>query len=179
MVIKERKGPRHKEPGLSEQVAVGRIIAPTGVKGRVKVQILTDFPERFSSNQRVFLRREPLVIEDARLYKAFAILKFKGLDRVEDVEGLKGLLLTIPEAEVRPTTEGQYYQFQILGLEVWTETGERWGKVTEILTLPGNDVYVVQGSRGEVLIPAVEDIVRCVDIKNHRIIIRPMEGLGF
>jgi 16S rRNA processing protein RimM len=83
----------------------------------------------------------------------------------------------VPEDELRPLGEGQYYHFQILGLEVRTTAGEVLGRVEQIISTGSNDVFVVRGPRGEVLIPAVDDVVKSVDPAAGRIEVEVVEGL--
>ena len=78
---------------------------------------------------------------------------------------------------LRPLPPGQYYQFQLMGLEVWTSDGKRLGQVAEILPTGSNDVYVVQGEDGELLIPAIEDVVKSVGLETGRITVELIEGL--
>jgi 16S rRNA processing protein RimM len=73
--------------------------------------------------------------------------------------------------------EGQYYTFQLIGLDVVTTEGKRIGQITDIMSTPSNDVYIVEGKRGEILIPAIEDVVKSIDLKKGKIVIEAIEGL--
>ena len=90
---------------------------------------------------------------------------------------VQGQPVEIHYSQVYSLPEGQHYQFQLIGLEVWTSQGELLGEITEILTTPGNDNYVVKGDRGEVLIPAIEDVVKSIDLNKGRIVIEAIRGL--
>ncbi len=160
-------------------LVIGKIVAPWGVKGEVKVAIETDFPERFNRLKRVYLGEKAVscVLEKARLHKGHALLKLGGCDDRNAAEKLRGQLVQIPIEEAMPLGEDEYYVYQIVGLDVWTTEGEHLGRVSEVLFTGANDVYVVQGERGEVLIPAIEDVVLEVDLAGGRLIVELLEGL--
>jgi 16S rRNA processing protein RimM len=158
---------------------IGVIIGPFGLDGHVRVYIFTDFPERFLETDEIRvgerLRRYP--VEEARLVRNEAILKLEGVDDAETAGNLKGEALRVPIAEAVALEEGQFYWHQVEGLEVVTEEGESLGRVGDILRTGANDVYVVTGPRGEVLVPAIASVVIKIDIKSGRIVIRPMPGM--
>ncbi len=160
-------------------LAIARIVAPSGIKGDVKAQILTDFPERFARLTTVFVGDGFAAYEvvSARVHRRMAYLRLKGCDSVEDAEKLRGQLVRIPVSEAMPLPADHYYWYQIFDLEVWTVSGDYIGKVVDILDRPANDVYVVRGPRGEVLIPAIEDVVKEIDLERGRMIIEPLPGL--
>ncbi len=165
--------------GYPKFVAIGKILEPWGDKGEVKVEILTDFPERFVSLERVYIGQiaRPLKVTKARLFKDHAILKLEGCESRAAASALRGQLLHIPIEELMPLGEGEYYEFEILGLEVWTEDGLNLGRVKEVIYTGANDVYVVEGSKGEILIPALDDVVLNVDLEAGKMIVRLPEGL--
>ncbi len=165
------------ETPASDFVAIGRVLAPWGNQGKVKIEVITDFPERFTPSARVCIDQEPATIESVHRQKGTAVIKLDTVNSREEAELLRGKLVEIPESELKPLPEGQYYQFQLIGLEVWTTQGELLGEVTEILSAPANDVYVVQGDAGENLLPAIEDVVKTVDLEKGRIVIEPIPGL--
>ena len=158
-------------------VAVGRIVGPWGLHGDLKVESLTDFPQRFAAGGRVCLGGVAYVIERCRWQRGHALLKLAGIDSTTAAEALRHRRLEVPEDELHPLGEGEYYHFQILGLEVRTTTGEVLGRVEQIISTGSNDVYVVRGPRGEVLVPAVDDVVKSVDPAAGRIEVEAVEGL--
>ena len=160
-----------------EFLIVGRILAPWGIKGEVKVEVITDFPERFAPRNFVYLDSRPFEIESCRPHKQFLVVKLAAIDSVEAAEQLRDCDLTIPRAELPELPEGQYYTFQLIGLVVVTKEGERLGQVADIMTTAGNDVYIVEGKRGDILIPAIEDVVKSIDLKKGTITIEAIEGL--
>lgn len=160
-----------------EFVAIGKITAPHGIRGEVKVLPLTDFPERFQAKQTVLLDgKQELIIESAKSHKQFVLLKFRGLSTMNDVEPLRGKLLKVHERDLVKLPEGHYYHFQLIGLEVFDIAGEYIGKITEILETGSNDVYVTQPASGRpILIPALRKVVKTVDLENGKMIVEMLE----
>jgi len=160
------------------QVAVGRVASPHGMRGDVKVVPLVDKHERLSRGRSVLLGGETRTVESVRWQKGMAYLKLSGIDGREAAASLRGLLLTVPEGELEPLPEGQYYRFQLIGLDVFNDSGERLGRVEEVLTTGANDVYIVRGGeRGEVLLPATRDVIKRVDLAGGRMLIEEVPGL--
>ncbi|MGA1875466.1 MAG: ribosome maturation factor RimM [bacterium] len=163
-------------------VHIGKIINTHGTRGEVKVYPLTDFPERYRSLKEVFLtttapESESLVIDKVRFQKGLIILKLRGYNTIDEAERLKGCAIGIPEDQVWPLGEDEYYYFQIIGLKVYTEAGLFLGTVESIFPTGSNDVYVVKKDRKEYLIPATKEVIREINLEAKRIIIHPREGL--
>jgi 16S rRNA processing protein RimM len=166
-----------KEPVPPEFLIVGYILAPWGLRGEVKVEVATDFPERLAPQKLVYLNARPLEIESCRPHKQHLVVKLATIDSVEDAEKLRGQDLTIPRSELYPLPEGQYYTFQLIGLKVVTTEGKTLGRITEIMATGSNDVYIVEGKRSEILIPAIEDVVKSIDLEKGKMVIEAIEGL--
>jgi len=160
-----------------EFITIGKIIAPWGIKGKLKVKVVTDFPQRFTPCSKIYINRQPMTINSTEWHKGKAIIKLNTIDSTEDAQRLRGQPIEIHYSQVYPLPEEQYYHFQLIGLEVWTTQGELLGTVTEILTADSNDNYVVHGAKGEILIPAIEDVIKSIDLNKGCIIIEPIEGL--
>ena len=160
-----------------EFIAIGKILAPWGVRGKLKVEVATDFPQRFAPSSKVYVSQRPVTIESTEWHKGKVIIKLSSIDNIKDAEKLRGQLVEIDYSQVYSLPEGQYYHFQLIGLEVWTTQGELLGNITEILTTPGNDNYVVSGAKGEILIPAIEDVVKSIHLNEGHMTIEPIEGL--
>lgn len=165
------------KPSDLEFITIGIIIAPRGTRGKLKVKVLTDFPQRFAPGSTVYLDRQPVTIDSATWHKGMVITKLRAIDSLEDAEKLRGKSVEIPHSQLQSLPEGQYYHFQLIGLEVWTTSDELLGKITGILTGESNDNYLVSSGRGEMLIPAIEDVVKSVDLSRGRLVIEPIEGL--
>jgi len=160
-----------------EFLTIGQILAPWGVKGKLKVKVITDFPQRFAPSSKIYINRQPMTIDSAEWHKGKAIIKLNQIDTIEAAQRLRGQPIEIHHSQAYPLPEGQYYHFQLIGLEVWTTQGKLLGNITEILTAESNDNYVVSGDKGEILIPAIEDVVKSIDLDSRRITIEPIEGL--
>jgi 16S rRNA processing protein RimM len=156
-------------------VAVGRIGAPWGVHGDVKVLPLTDFPERFQPGASLWVRGRRHEVRRSRWTGGLVYLGLSDIDSRDAAGELRGALLEVPEGDLTPLPEGQYYRFQIIGLEVYTPEGSSLGRVAEVLPTGSNDVYVIRGGPRELLIPAIEDVVKEVDLKGGRLVVEPPE----
>lgn len=166
-----------KKPDPPESLCVGRILTPWGIRGEVKVEVLTDFPERFAPRKIVYLNNRPLEIERCHPHKQHMVVKLATIDNIEAAENLRGQELTIPGSELHALPEGQYYTFQLIGLKVVTTEGKTLGRVTDIMLTASNDVYIVEGKPGEILIPAIEDVVKSIDLKKGKMVIEAIDGL--
>jgi 16S rRNA processing protein RimM len=166
-----------EESALPESLIVGHILGPQGTKGELKIRVATDFPDRFSPGREVYLDGRALEIESSRPHKQDVVLKLSGIDTRTDAENLRGGTLTVPRSELRSLPEGEYYAFQLVGIEVVTTAGAGVGRIIDIMMTAGNDVYVVQGERGEILIPAIEDVVKSIDLETGRMVIEAIDGL--
>lgn len=174
---RRRRSERTQKPAPLAFVRVGQALAAWGVGGGVKVEVLTDFPDRFRPGARVYVGGVAREVEEATWHQGYVLLKLRGIDGREAAEALRGLYLEIPVSEVRPLPEGTYYGFQIVGLEVVTAAGEALGRVVDVLGTGANDVYVVHGPRGEVLLPAIAEVVREIDVAGGQMVVELPPGL--
>ena len=161
----------------SDRVAVGRVVAPWGARGEVKVEVMTDFPDRFCPEEEVYIDGSPLTIERCRWHKGRAIVKLATIDSIETAEKIRGQFVEVPREQLRSLSEDEYYQFEIVGLEVWTTEGQFIGRVSRIIPTGSNDVYLVSWEGREVLVPAIEDVVKSVDVSGGRIVIEGIKDL--
>lgn len=163
---------------------VGKIVNTHGIRGEVRVISRTDFAEeryKIGNVLYIFMENKPPVevkVASHRVHKSFDLLTFEGYDNINLVEPFKGAMIKIPETQLQPLNEGEYYFHEIIGCTVVTEDGEPIGEIKEILTPGANDVWVVKRKKGgDVLIPYIDDVVKQVDIENKTITIHVMEGL--
>jgi 16S rRNA processing protein RimM len=163
---------------------VGRVSRPHGVRGELRVEIITEYPERLSLHADFYLAHpdSPTAVrcyrvEKVRIHRDVALLKLAGCDNRNTADELRGLLVQIPIEEAAPLEEGEYYFYQIIGVRVETEDGERLGQVVDVIETGANDVYVVRGPRGEVLLPAIEDVVLDLDLETKRMVVHLLAGL--
>ena len=160
-------------------LVVGYVRAPHGVRGDLRVQVLTDFPERFSPGAEIWLGQPPErhVVQEARMEEDQTLVKLVGLNDRNSVERFRGAYVLIPREKAMSLPEDTYYIHDIVGLEVWTDAGERLGIVAEVMELPANDVYVVDSPQGEILLPAIADVVLRVDLAAGRMTVHLLPGL--
>ncbi len=165
----------------TEWAAIGKIVAPFGVRGELKTFSLSDVPDRFAKLDRVYLSPDykTYTIEGIRPYKGtMVLLKLNGIDDATTAESLRGCELCIPESQLATLPSDTYYQHDILGLRVLTLDKREVGAITDIITTGGNDVYVVKATDGpQHLIPAIKDVVKQIDLIRRVMYIDPMEGL--
>jgi 16S rRNA processing protein RimM len=160
-------------------VAIARVLAPHGVRGELKCAVLTDFPRRFASTTRVLLgpQHQPFAVQRARLQGHFVLLKLDGIESRDDADRWRNALVEVPQAERVRLPRGHYRWEDILGLAVRTEEGEALGHVRDIIQTGANDVYVVDTDPGELLLPAIKDVVKRVDPANGEMVVRLLEGM--
>lgn len=161
---------------------IGKIVNTHGIRGEVKVKRISDFEERFTSGEKVYLETEteliPLTIAAHRVHKGFDLIQFEEFNNINDVEKYKGMMLQIKETQLTELTEHEFYYYEIIGCEVFTLDGELVGKVKEILAPGANDVWVVQRKgKKDALIPYIGQVVKEIDVQNKKVRIEPMEGL--
>ena len=160
------------------RIAVGRINAAWGLKGQVKVTPYTSNPRRLEIGATVLLHGRPVVITDHVEPYGYPILRFDGYQDRTGAEQLRGEIIEIDEADLPPPPEGEHYIHDLVGLEVITIEGERLGRLSAVLQTGANDVYIVerQGQR-DVLLPAIGDVIREIDLEGGRLIVDPLPGL--
>ncbi len=159
-------------------IAVGKAVAPHGVRGDVRVVPLTDYPERFQKTKEVRLEDgRILAVESAKFHKQFVLLKFRGLDDRDAVEFLRGKLLLVGRDDLVKLPAGHYFIFEIVGLKVYDEAGACLGTITDVLATGANDVYIAEKQPGEkpILIPAIKEVVRAIDLPGGRMTVRLQE----
>ena len=129
-----------------KKVVIGKISAPHGVRGEVRIVPLTDFPERFENLKTVFLEDDSkMELESVKFSNKFIIAKFKNINSRNDIEIFNGKLLMLNRSDIPSLPEGEYYNFDIIGLEVIDDKGSKLGKITDVLKTGSIDVYVVEG----------------------------------
>ncbi|TMF49581.1 MAG: 16S rRNA processing protein RimM [Chloroflexi bacterium] len=165
----------------TEWVTVGQVVALFGVRGELKVRLLTDIPNRFSELDAVYVGQQHTrhVIESVRPYKGeMIILKLANFDDANAAEALRNAELQIPLSKVAKLPPDSYYQHDILGLQVLTLGGKAVGTIVDIIVTGSNDVYVVKTLDGtQQLIPAIKDVIKQIDLIRRTMHIDPIPGL--
>jgi 16S rRNA processing protein RimM len=153
---------RDPDPGF---VAVGRVLAPFGLKGELKVQALTDNPARFAKGARLYAGRDEVTVADVRSASGALYLRLRGHSDRTAVERFRHAILQIPETELPALAKGEYYRFQLIGLRVVDASGVAIGTLDEVIETGANDVYRVRRADGtDLLIPALDDAVLNIDL---------------
>jgi len=165
-----------------DMALVGRIARPHGLRGQVVINPETDFvEERFAEGASMWTRSaagdEQLTVVSLRVQNGRPVVGFEGFSRVEDVERLAGLELRVPEETLQRLPPGTYYEHQFVGCSIETVAGEVVGTVAAVEGGAGATRLVMNGPRGEILIPLAVDICVEIDVGSKRIRINPPEGL--
>lgn len=165
----------------AEYITVGKILNTQGRAGAVRVLPLTEFPERFKVNSRVYVTlkgaRRLMTIESSVPHQKYIIIKFKEIPDMNAAEEIKGGLLEINRADLFSLPEDTYYIFDIIGLTVNDITRGSLGKITEVLQTGANDVYVVETGARPLLIPALKQVVKEIDLSGRSMVVDLPDGL--
>ncbi|MCI9068120.1 MAG: 16S rRNA processing protein RimM [Lachnospiraceae bacterium] len=167
---------------MVSEFRVGVISSTHGIRGEVKVFPTTDDPGRFRDLKQVTLvakrERRTLEMEKVRFFKQFVIVKFKGIDNINDIEPYRGAELWIDREQAVPLEEGEYFIADLVGLAVMTDEGERLGSLKEVIRTGANDVYEVLMENGKtVLLPVIPECVLDVDLEKGEVLVHVMDGL--
>ena len=167
---------------MEDLLQIGVITTTHGVRGDVKVFPTTDDPMRFKKLKQVILDtgKEQIELEfaGARFFKNLVILKFKGIDNINDVEQYRQKSLYVTRENAVPLGENEYFIADLIGLKVVSDEGEELGELSDVLQTGANDVYVVsKENTPDLLIPAIRDCIRQVDIENGTMQVHLLAGL--
>lgn len=165
-------------------LAVGLVVGVHGLRGELKVEPHTDFPERFAAGTRLWVGAdlEERKIVNARMHKTHLLLQINGINRREQAEALRGQWLFVTEAEAIALDQDSYWLHDIVGLTVQTVDGRELGEIVEVIVTGANDVYVVSPALGvnqgkELLLPAISEVIREVDLAANRMTVALLPGL--
>lgn len=167
---------------MEKMFQVGVISSTHGVRGEVKVYPTTDDVKRFKKLKEVILdtgrEKKTLEIESVKFFKQFAILKFKGIDNINDIEKYKGKSLFVDREHAVRLRKDEYFIADMIGMQVVTDDGEDFGTLKEVIETGANDVYIIDTKEhGEVLIPAIKQCILNVNVEQGIMQIHLMEGL--
>ena len=156
-----------------DRIVIGKIGAPHGVRGEMRVIPLTDFPERFQELEQVYVGDDLMQVEDCWYHKQFVIMKLKECPHREAAAELTGQLLYVDKSQAMPLEEGEYYTFDIIGLEAFDLEGNSLGHITEVLKTGSNDVYVAsrKGQAQQILIPALKAVVKEINLPEGKMVV--------
>jgi 16S rRNA processing protein RimM len=162
-------------------LVIGKILKAHGVRGEVRVLLHTDLPERFTWLEEVYVGErdpKPMTVEGVRFHKDLVLLKLAGVDYRDQVDAIKGELLQVPIENAIPLDEDEYFLFQLVGLDVYTEEGEHLGKLKDVIETGANNVFVVKGEgKKDILLPDTKEVITEIDFENGRLTVHLLPGL--
>ncbi len=161
---------------------IGQIVNTFGIKGMVKVKPFTDDVNRFDKLKEVYIKNNNNTkiyeIEEVKYHKNMVLIKFKGIDKVEQAELLRNSYLLISRDSVDELEEGKYYIVDLIGINVYTDEQVLLGTLDDIFNTGSNDIYVVKSKEGkQILLPAIGDVIKNIDIENKKMTVHLLPGL--
>jgi 16S rRNA processing protein RimM len=176
----EQKQTPGSPSGEPVHLVIGFIRRPHGVQGEMIMDLHTDFPERIKSGRKVLVgeKHQPLTFDTVRPHGDGLLVSFRGVDTPEDAGRFRNQWVYIKASEAPPLPEGQYYQYELIGLDVVDENGNPLGKLAEILETGANDVYLVRDEAGkEILLPVIPSVILNRDMERRLLTVHLLEGL--
>lgn len=172
-------------PSNPKYLLVGEILRPHGVRGELRMRVLTDYPERLARLKHIYVARSPESaeptphkIKHVRFHQDYALLTLADVPSRNEAELFRELFVLVDIEEAVPLEEDEIYLFQLIGMTVETDTGEQLGTISDVLETGANDVYVVDSPQyGEVLIPVTDETLINTDTDANRVIMKLPEGL--
>ena len=167
---------------MEKYLEIGQIVNTFGIKGQVKVVPFTDDITRFDELKEIYVEKKNELklfqIEQVNYKKNMVILKLKGIETVEEAEKLRNCYLKIDRKDAKKLPKDTYFIVDLLGLDVYTDEGKLLGKVDDIYNAGSSDIYVVKDELGkQILLPAIKDVLKEVDLENQKIIVHLIKGL--
>ena len=167
---------------MKEYFEIGQIVNTSGLKGILKIKPFTDDIKKFSNLKTIYIKTKSGLTEfkiaQVRYVKNMVMLKLAGIDTVEEAEKYRNLYIKILRDQEEELEEGSYYVVDILGCKVNTDANQELGKIVDVFQTGSNDVYVVKDEQGkQILLPAIKQVIKNVDIKNKIITVHLLEGL--
>ena len=167
---------------MQEYFEIGQIVNTFGVKGFVKVKPFTDDLERFEELESILVIKNKdmieMKIEEVKYQKNMVLLKLEGIDDMTMAEKYKGCYIKIHRKDARELEEGTYFIADILGSDVYTDTGDYLGKVDDIYNSGAQDIYVVKDELGkQILLPSIKEVILDIDIENQKVTVHLLKGL--
>ncbi len=161
-------------------LVIGKLLKPHGLRGDVRVRPLTDDTSRFSWLKQVYLGKDelrPLTVASIRFHKDVVLVKFEGLDGRDVVQHLHGQLLLVAKEDAIPLAEGEYYLYQLNGLDVYSDEDVYLGKLINVIETGANNVFEVKGEGKPILLPDIPDVIVDIDFENGRLTAHLLPGL--
>lgn len=167
---------------MQGNLEIGQIVNTFGIKGFVKVNPFVDDISRFDDLKKVYIKKQKVLkeleVEEVKYHKNMVLVKFKGIDKVEEAETLRNSYLEVDRENAIDLQEGEYFIADLLGLEVITDEGNTLGKLEDIFNTGSNDIYVVKDELGkQILLPAISEVIKEINLEEKKILVHLLEGL--
>ena len=167
---------------MVKYLEIGQIVNTFGIKGMVKIKPFTDDIKRFDKLKTIYIEKQKVKkeyqIEKVKYHKNMVLIKFKGIESIEQAEQLRQRYILIDREKEEPLEEGVYYIVDLIGLKVYTDDGKLLGKVDDIFNTGSNDVYVVKDELGkQILLPGIPEVLKDIDLENEKITVHLIPGL--
>ena len=167
---------------MTKYLEIGQIVNTFGIKGMVKEKQFTDDNKRFDRLEKVYIKNKEKLkeyqIEEVKYHKDMILIKFRGIENPEQANLLRNSYLMIDREEEKPLEEGTYYIVDMIGMDVYTDEGEKLGNIEDIFNTGSNDIYVVKSELGkQILLPAISDVVKNIDMENKKMVVHLISGL--
>ena len=167
---------------MTKYLEIGQIVNTFGIKGMVKVKPFTDDINKFDKFKKIYIKKEntkkEYQIEEVKYHKDMILIKFRGIENPEQANLLRNSYLMIDREEEKPLEEGTYYIVDMIGMDVYTDEGEKLGNIEDIFNTGSNDIYVVKNELGkQILLPAISDVVKNIDMENKKMVVHLISGL--
>ncbi|MCI8655551.1 MAG: 16S rRNA processing protein RimM [Clostridia bacterium] len=167
---------------MQKNLEIGQIVNTFGIKGFVKVVPYVDNIERYDELKKVYVKNRNAIteyeVEEVKYQKNMVLLKLKGIDKVEEAEKLKNAFLEVDRENAIELEEGEYFIADLIGIKVITDEGKELGKLEDIYNRGSSDIYVVKDKMGkQILLPAIEDVIKEINLEENKIIVHIIEGL--
>lgn len=167
---------------MKDYLEIGQIVNTFGIKGIVKVKSFSNDIKRFDELKKIYVKnnenKKEYEIEEVKYHKEMVLIKFKGIDTIEQANLLRNSYLIINRKDLKPLEKDTYYIVDLLGLDVYTDSEELLGKLEDIFNTGSNDIYVVKDEMGkQILLPAISEVIKKIDLQNKKITIHLIDGL--
>ncbi len=167
---------------MQKNLEIGQIVNTFGIKGYVKVVPYVDNIARYDELKKVYIKNKntekEYEVEEVKYQKGMVLLKLRGIDKIEEAEKLRNSYLEVDRENAIELEEGEYFIADLIGLQVITDKGEKLGKLEDIYNTGSSDIYVVKDELGkQILLPAIEEVIKEISIQENKITVHIIEGL--
>ena len=163
---------------MDKYIEIGKIVNTYGIKGQLKIVPYTDNIKRFEKLKKIYINEKEYLIENVKYIKNIVILKLQGINTIEQTEEYRNLYMYIDRKDAIKLPKDTYFIRDLIGIEVYTNDGEKLGIIDDIFKTGSNDVYVVRNSLGkQILLPAISSVIEKIDLENKKVTVNLIKGL--